>query len=82
MQVIMDQFDFQKTTFHVSLLQGYDMKEFVEKFYSVIVYNLVLRFLQAGQKFYSGLVAFQVYHQTNDHSWAKKGWTAKVAIEK
>ncbi|KAL3800898.1 hypothetical protein ACHAW5_002049 [Stephanodiscus triporus] len=39
-------------------------------------------FLYANHKFYGGLVAFWVYRQSHDPTWAERGRTAKVAMMK
>jgi len=75
-------FNFQKMFLHFMFREYEGMKVFAEQFYSVNVHNYVLHFPQAGQKFYGGLVAFRVYRQTNDYSWAERGRAAKVATKK
>ncbi len=75
-------FNFQKMYLHFMFREFNDMKMFAEKFFGVKFHNWVFHFPYTCQKFYGGLVAFWVYRQTKDPTWAERGRSAKYAIKK
>ena len=72
----------QKMFIHFMFREYEDMEVFAEQFFVVQFRYWIMYFPYTIHTFYGGLVAFWVYRQTNDPTWAERGHNAKVAMEK
>jgi predicted ATPase len=86
-------FTFQKMYIQFMFREYDDMKVSAERFFSptsaerfssstCIHHDWIMYFLYTNHTFYGGLVAFWVYRQSHDPTWAERGRTAKVKMMK
>ena len=75
-------FNAQKMNIHFMFREYDDMKVFAEQFFSFSHDSWVFHFGITEGNFFGGLVAFWVYRQTNEPTWAERGSNAKVAMKK